>query len=128
MTCSRTLPDFFSYEFVVSPYQGYAQLREEQPVCWIQRPDGLEVWLLTRYADVRAAMADPRLSKDPRNAADQLRQAAVRGIVKPDGRVVVQHMANSDPPDHTRMRSLVSKAFTPRRAEALRPRVQRLCP
>lgn len=126
VTYSRSLPDFFGYEFVASPYPGYAQLREERPVCRIQRPDGLEVWLLTRYADVRAALADPRLSKDPRHAAEQLRQAGVIGIVKPDGRVVVQHMANSDPPDHTRLRSLLSKAFTTRRVEALRPRVHRL--
>lgn len=124
MTESRSLPDFFSYEFVA--YPGYAQLRTERPVCPIQQPDGLEVWLLTRYDDVRAVLGDPRLPKDPRHAADQLQRAAVCGIVTPDGRVVVQNLINSDPPDHTRLRSLVSKAFTARCVKAMQPRVHRL--
>lgn len=126
MTGNQSLPDFFSYEFVTSPYPGYARLRAERPVCRIQQPDGLEVWLLTRYADVRAALVDPRLSKDPRRAADQIQQAAVCGIATPDGRVVVQNLTNSDPPDHTRLRAVVSKAFTARCVKEMRPRVHRL--
>jgi cytochrome P450 len=81
------------------------------------------MWLLTGYAEVEAAFADPRLVKDPRNAysPDELARMPAR---PEETRYTRSNMLNRDPPDHTRLRRLVSKAFTPRMVEQLRPRVQ----
>ena len=72
------------------------------------------VWIITRYADVRAALTDPRLAKDVRRwpGGGRSRPSEAAGIDA--------HMLHRDPPDHTRLRRLAQKAFTPRRA-ALRP-------
>ena len=82
-------------------------------------PDGSRTWLITRYADVRAALADPRLCKD------------WGGKMQPEGwspdpvfGYLSVHLLNLDPPDHTRLRKLVNKAFTARRVAELRPRVE----
>ena len=95
-------------------------MREEGPVTPVVLPHGSRAWLVTRYADVRAALADPRLYKD------WARQAAPRRTGSPDavtGYLSV-HLLNADPPDHTRLRKLVAKAFTARRVAGLRPRVE----
>jgi cytochrome P450 len=86
-------------------------------------PDGRAVWLLTGYAEVEAALADPRLAKDPRNAhsPDELARAPA---LPEETRYMRSNLLYRDPPDHTRLRRLVSKAFTPRTVERLRPRVQ----
>ncbi|MCW6007347.1 cytochrome P450 [Micromonospora sp. CPCC 205371] len=81
-------------------------------------PDGSQVWLVTRYADVRAALADPRLSLDKRNAVGWA------GFSLPPA--LDANLLNMDPPQHTRIRSLVNRAFTGRRVAAMRPRVQEL--
>jgi cytochrome P450 len=101
------------------PYSLQARLREESPVVLVQMPEGFPAWLVTRYADVRAALADPRLCKDwrkfiPPGSAEAAESAEdMMGV----------HMLNLDPPDHERQRRLVTKAFTARRVEGLRPRV-----
>jgi cytochrome P450 len=81
-------------------------------------PDGSPVWLVTRYAEVRAALADPRLSLDKRHATGWA------GFTLPPA--LDANLLNMDPPQHTRLRALVSQAFTPRRVEEMRPGVQRL--
>ncbi|WP_324198866.1 cytochrome P450 family protein [Nocardia amamiensis] len=86
-------------------------------------PMGVEVWLITRYEEARAALNDPRLSKDPRNAPVWMRDL---GLVTDDGGRVGLNMLAADPPTHTRLRKLVSKAFTRRRIDDLRPRVQEI--
>src|SRR5262249_44964047 len=92
------------------------------PVQRAALPDGQAVWLLTRYADVEAAFAHPRLGKDPRNALSPAELARVPA--RPEAtRYTRTNMLVRDPPDHTRLRRLVSKAFTPRTVEQLRPRV-----
>ncbi|GAA3015982.1 cytochrome P450 [Kitasatospora albolonga] len=101
------------------PYAGYAALREAGPVHRVTGPDGLPVWLVTRYADVRRALADPRLALDKRHAAP----GNYRGFSLPPA--LDANLLNMDPPDHTRIRRLVSQAFTPRRIAALRPAVER---
>jgi cytochrome P450 len=89
----------------------------------IEIPGGGVSWLVTGYEEGRAALADPRLSKDPRRAPDWLRHHLdmhqTEGSLGPN-------MLDSDPPDHTRLRQLVKKAFTPRRVEGLRPRIHRI--
>ncbi|GAB1688771.1 cytochrome P450 family protein [Krasilnikovia sp. M28-CT-15] len=106
-----------SEDFFRNPYPMYEQLRQQAPVCRVQLPDGSPVWLVTRYADVRAALADQRLSLDKRNG-----DGTWKGFSLPSA--LDANLGNMDPPDHTRVRRLVSQAFTPRRMDDLRPRIQ----
>ncbi|MFI7123018.1 cytochrome P450 [Amycolatopsis sp. NPDC049868] len=113
--------------FTEDPYALYALLRTQRPVTKVQVPGGPPAWLVTRYEDVRAGLADRRLSKDITAALDDLR-AAGAGVaaVTLDDFDVHDHMLNSDPPKHTRLRKLVTKAFTTRAIAGLRPRIQEL--
>ena len=101
------------------PLSYFRRMREEGPVTPVTLPRGERAWLVTRYADVRAALADPRLYKDwagKLTSPDWVPDEAI-------GYLSV-HMLNSDPPNHTRLRKLVTKAFTARRVAGLRPRVE----
>jgi len=102
-------------EFVADPYPMYARLRSEDPV----HHSAAGFWVLTRYDDVVAALRDPRLAKEALAAF----VAARFGQPVP---AMGLSMLDRDPPDHTRLRGLVSKAFTPRVVEGLRPRVQQI--
>nr|WP_062341239.1 cytochrome P450 [Herbidospora sakaeratensis] len=122
---SHGLPELGD-DYLRDPHGAYRALRAEGPVVQVVMPNGIRVWLVTRYADAREALADPRLRKD----AAALRAAFQRAVTMPDARVqpaeLASHMLNSDPPDHTRLRRLVSKAFTPRAVERLRPRIEEI--
>ena len=96
------------------PYADYAVLREAGPVHRISGTDGNPAWLVTRYDDVRQALADPRLSLDKSNGLP----GNYRGLALPPA--LDANLLNMDPPDHTRIRKLVAQAFTTRRVEALR--------
>jgi cytochrome P450 len=98
----------------------FARLRESQPVAPVWMPDRGRAWLITRYADVRTALTDPRLAKDVHRwpGGARFRQSEAVNCHA--------HMLNTDPPDHTRLRRIVQKAFTPRRAEQLRPRAAQI--
>ncbi len=102
-------------EFVADPYPTYHRLRAEEPV----HHNPLGFWVLTRYEDVVATLRDPRAIKEPIAAF----VAARFGAPVPS---VGFSMLDRDPPDHTRLRGLVSKAFTPKMVEQLRPDVQAL--
>ncbi|MFJ5720613.1 cytochrome P450 [Streptomyces sp. NPDC093149] len=106
-------------EFRRDPHPVYADLRETAPVCPMRPPHGIDTYLITRYEDARAALSDPRLSKDMYGAMD-----AYRRIFGDSSVALDDHMLNSDPPKHTRLRKFVGSTFTPRRVESLRPRVQ----
>jgi cytochrome P450 len=103
-------------EFVADPYPMYHRLRAEDPV----HHSPLGFWVLTRYPDVLAMLRDPRLTKEPIAAF----VAARFGVAVPPG--LGLSMLDRDPPDHTRLRGLVSKAFTPRALERLRPEIQQI--
>ncbi|WP_062216446.1 cytochrome P450 [Streptomyces sp. NBRC 109706] len=119
-------PGLFAPGFVADPYPAYAWLRENAPVHRATLPSGVDAWLVTRYPDARAALADPRLSKNPtRHQADEHASGRV-GIPGERGAGLMTHLLNIDPPDHTRLRRLVSKAFTPRGVAAFEPRVREL--
>ncbi|MEU6331743.1 cytochrome P450 [Streptomyces sp. NPDC047049] len=102
------------------PYAAYAALREAGPVHRITGADGHPAWLVTRYDDVRRALADPRLSLDKKHAAP----GGYRGFSLPPA--LDANLLNMDPPDHTRIRRLVARAFTPGRVEALRAPVRQV--
>ena len=95
--------------FLADPYPTYAGLREDDPVHW---SDGMGGWVLTRYEHVALALSDPRFS------------AADRPPMRRYGRATT--MVTADPPEHTRLRRLVSKAFTPRAVERMRLRIQEI--
>ncbi|MFD4759745.1 cytochrome P450 [Streptomyces sp. NPDC058439] len=105
-------------EFRRNPHPVYANLRDTAPVCPMRPPHGIDTYLITRYQDARAALTDPRLSKDMYGAMD-----AYRRIFGDSSVALDDHMLNSDPPKHTRLRKFVGSTFTPRRVESLRPRI-----
>jgi cytochrome P450 len=127
MTETEALPaplfDPFAPGFTDDPYPQYADLRAQAPV--YQHPLGF--WLLTRYDDVSWLLRAAGLSVEDRNVAEgpltQLREQLRGGEPEP---VTGLSMLDRDPPDHTRLRRLVSKAFTPRAVQALRPRIASL--
>ena len=121
-------PEKLGASYFQDPHALHAQLREEGPVVRVEMPEGFPPWLVTRYADVRAALADQRLCKDWRKLAAHHAASAAGdpagepAEASPENMLAV-HMLNMDPPDHERLRRLVTKAFTARRVEGLRPRV-----
>ncbi|MFH0521971.1 cytochrome P450 [Streptomyces sp. M41] len=110
-----------SREFRANPHPVYATLREAAPVCPLSPPHGVETYLITRYDDGRAALADPRLSKDMYGAID-----AYHRIFGDSSIALDDNMLFSDPPKHTRLRRIVGSTFTPKRVESLRTRVQEI--
>ena len=101
-------PDFYRY-----PYPVYSALRRHDPVHWDEEH---QVWVLTRYADVAAALVNPRLVRGAEEITIETDD--------PLRRVLSRMMLFSEPPRHTRLRSLVNRAFTPRRIDGMRPRIQ----
>ena len=109
VTVERLGADYFQ-----DPHSVHARLRAQRPVSPVIMPGGTPAWLVTGYAEARAALADPRLRKN------------MPGWHPPPDSIFAAldlHMLNSDPPDHERLRRLVNKAFTARRVERLRPRI-----
>ena len=106
--------------FRADPYPFYDTLRAEQP---IHRTGPLQV-VLTRYSEVFAVLRSPDVSRDIETSAtlDESDEIAVRRRRRRQGGA--KSILNLDPPDHTRLRRLVSQAFTPRAIEALRPRIE----
>jgi cytochrome P450 len=99
----------------------YAELRERGPVHAVTLADGHPAWVVVRYDEARAALNDPRLSKDMQAALARADDVVDEGLPGP---AFARHMLVVDPPDHTRLRRLVASAFSVRRVEELRPRVQ----
>jgi cytochrome P450 len=111
--------------FYHNPYPLYARLRQEAPVVWSER---VGAWLITRYEDVITTLRDAQhFSSQGRMLAalDRL-SADERAQLQPFEQHFTGGLINSDPPDHTRMRTLINKAFSPRMVEQLRGRVATL--
>ncbi len=113
--------DLLSPELVADPHPHFHAWRERDPVCWSERH---RAWLLLRHDDVLAGFREAAFSSE--RVADFVSEAGDRGERGPIARVLESWMSFRDPPDHTRLRKLVQKAFTPRVAEKLRPRIQEL--
>jgi cytochrome P450 len=114
MTQANIVVEHLGAEYFQDPYSVHARLRAQQPVARVIMPGGLPAWLVTGYAEARAALTDPRLHKLPRGWRPEPHSMLA---------AIELHMLNSDPPDHERLRKLVNKAFTARRVEQLRPRI-----
>lgn len=114
-------------EFEQDPHALYDLLRVEAPVCEVIAPGGLRVWLVTRYEDARAALTDPRLSKNV-EVGQKVIEKNTTGELKAMlfATQLSAHMLNTDPPDHTRLRKLVNKVFTARAVERLRSRIEEI--
>jgi cytochrome P450 len=105
------------------PFPLFAQVRDLGPVHRVTLADGHKAWLVMRYDEARQALNDPRLSKDMHAAMAGDSEVVAEGLPGP---ALARHMLSMDPPDHTRLRKLVQGAFSPRRIDGLRPRVQAL--
>ncbi|MFD0593306.1 hypothetical protein ACFQZ4_12735 [Catellatospora coxensis] len=95
----------------------YEQLRRSEPLTRVRLPYGEEAWLATRYDDVRMVLGDARFSRAASVGRDEPRTHPHQGE---------SGMLAMDPPEHTRLRKLIAKAFTARRVETLRPRTQEI--
>lgn len=123
----RRTPFTFDDATMQDPHPVYRSMRVDEPVLRAVMPSGMKVWLITQYNDVRAALADSRLSKDVDKAKAVLARQGLDATGDTDhAQVAIKHMLNCDPPDHTRLRRLMNQAFTPARVERLRPRVERI--
>ncbi|MEV6116052.1 cytochrome P450 [Streptomyces sp. NPDC052109] len=124
MTASPDNPVLLPDGSTPDPYPRYADLRETGEVHVVQEPTGLCRWTFVGHEHGRRMLADPRLTKDPRAAWDELAAAGyVTGDPHTDQHMF--HLLNTDPPDHTRLRAMVQGSFSTGRAAALRPRVVR---
>lgn len=114
----------FLPEFHADPHRHYHAIRRHDPVHW----SFLGVWLLTRHADIVTVLRDPRFSADPRRwtgyRGRYLRHTD--GTPGPLASLHAKWLLGIDPPDHTRLRSLTNKAFTPQVAERMRPQIHRM--
>lgn len=125
MTTTVTQPDWQSAKFKANPYPFYAQLREHAPVYSGPKMRGQQTWLVTRYDDVAYMLKDGAFAKDVRNAwtPDQLKKAP---WLPPLFRPLQNNLLSLDPPDHTRLRVLAHRAFTPRMVERMRDQTHTL--
>jgi cytochrome P450 len=113
------IADPFPPEYRADPYPLYDWVRENDPVH--RAPDGN--WVLVRYADASFVLRDPRFSNNPSWLGPEAMAQGATSPIRVAGSRVMMFL---DPPDHTRLRSLVSKAFTPKVVEGLRPRIEAL--
>lgn len=130
MTGTTKVPDLTDPELIADPYAGFDRVREQAPVVRGRFLDGSDVWYVTRAEDVRAVLGDPRFvnaaTTVPGVEVDTRRENTMRQFGVPDELAAYLSGAilETDPPDHTRLRGLVSRAFTVRRVAQLRPRVE----
>ncbi|MGW0435384.1 cytochrome P450 [Micromonospora sp. NPDC003197] len=121
MTDHQQITDACSYPFTAPDRlhldPTYAELREKQPLLRVRLPYGEEAWLATRHEDVKTVLGDLRFSRAAALGRDEPRSMP---------RSIQEGILTMDPPDHTRLRKLVAKAFTARRVEQLRPRTQQI--
>jgi cytochrome P450 len=131
--------DLFDPVFKVNAFPAYARLRETEPVSQTRLPDGRTMWVVAGYEEGQAVLKDHhRFANDPRNAMtpeewEQLLTDYTAGLTEEQqaqarelNEVLGRGLLDLDPPDHSRLRRLVSQSFTPRFVEGLRPRVQEI--
>jgi cytochrome P450 len=112
--------------FVADPYEVFCEMRTDDPVLW---SDGIGGWILTRYDDIVVSFKETSsFSNEGRLAqsVEHLTGASRERLAKFEAHYRTKGLLHSDPPDHTRLRSLVTKAFTPRVIETLKPRIKEI--
>ena len=105
------------------PFPYFAEMRSRCPVQPVRLSDGHDAWVILGHEASRQALNDPGISKDMLAALADDPDVVAEGLPGP---AFSRHMLNVDPPDHTRLRRLVAKAFLPSRVAALEPRIQAL--
>lgn len=105
---------------IADPYPALARLRMADPVHWNERLGG---WMLTRYEDIRRSLRDPRLSSDRMRPFFAHLPDETRNSMADLGAHMALWAVFNDPPDHTRLRGLMNRAFTTSAVAALRPKV-----
>ena len=121
--------DPFAPDVVADPYPHYARLRDEAPVCFIESQD---MWMVTRHVDVAAVLHDPATFSSAEGMGALMsggvgrNRIDARGLLGLDLREMRVLIA-TDPPDHTRLRRLLSRAFTPRAITELEPHLREIC-
>ena len=109
-----------------NPYPIYARLREEAPVCWSER---WQSWIVSRYGDVDVSLREKEtLSNENRQALlfNKMEEQEREALARLRYYYAQKDVIGSDPPDHTRMRALVTKAFTPKTVASLESRIRGL--
>lgn len=128
-TSGTDIPSLTAPELLADPYRGYGRLREEAPVLRGRYLDESPIWYVTRYDGVRTVLGDPRFATNAPDAeAGSARERMLKTFGVPDelAPYVVDTILSTDGPTHTRLRKLVSRAFTVRRVAELRPSVERI--
>ncbi|GHO46002.1 cytochrome P450 family protein [Ktedonospora formicarum] len=114
--------------FKANPYPVFTELRAHDPLHKITLQNGRSAWLVTRYQDAEKLLRDERFVKSMRNSLTPEEIAQQQSLFSQQSsfNFLSQHMLNADPPDHTRLRSLINLSFTPRLVEQWRSRIQAL--
>jgi cytochrome P450 len=120
VTTTEALGSWGSFD-LDDPFPLFADVRKRGAVHPVTLTDGHDAWLVVGYDAAMVALNDPRLSKDMHAALAMGSDVVAEGLPGP---AFARHMLTVDPPDHTRLRRLVSAAFSPKRVEALRSHVQ----
>ncbi|EJR62485.1 hypothetical protein IIO_02416 [Bacillus cereus VD115] len=113
-----------SAQFKEDAYEIYKESRKVQPILFVNQIEIGKEWLITRYEDALPLLKDNRLKKDQANVFPQDTKNMYLEVDNSDH--LTTHMLNSDPPNHSRLRSLVQKAFTPKMISQLDGRIQRI--
>jgi pimeloyl-[acyl-carrier protein] synthase len=115
--------DLLSTKVQADPYPVYREMRSKDPVHWSELA---RAWFLTRYAEVSSVLKDSRFSVEGTQQKSNERMGYKLDEASPLRRINKRWMLFVDPPDHTRLRGLVNRAFTPKAVEGLRPKIQEL--
>ena len=118
--------DIATREHKADPHPFYERLRAERPVCPVRTPDKRTIWLVTRYEDVAMVLKDERFVKHPKNVKTGKRSVRHLWFPKFARPLFERNMLAMDKPDHTRLRGLINKSFSPRLVDGMRSRIDSL--
>jgi cytochrome P450 len=114
-------------DFVQQSHEVEALLRSQGPASLVSSLRGQPMWVVSRYAEARQLLLDPRLSKDSGKVERLIKQiSSTTGVQGGRSAALAAHMLNTDPPDHTRLRKLINKAFTAHAVARLRSRIEEI--